>query len=307
MRDPADTSSGRAEPYRGPIEVLGPEEPIRAEFADHRPPGIQIPILPVILFLATCYTTSKVGAEEFGNGFLYSAPLLTILLCHEFGHYLQARRYHVPASLPYFIPIPSPPIGTMGAVIGMRGGSWNRKELFDIGISGPLAGLVPTLVFCIVGIMQSQVVPLPPPSPDRGIMLGAPILYKLLVNWIHGPLTPGQMIDLSPVAYAGWVGMFITALNLMPVSQLDGGHVIYALLRRKAYFVTSTLLAAAVLGMLWTQNFQWVVMLALIMLIGPNHPPTADDNVPLGTPRIILGWLALAFVIIGFTPTPFQF
>jgi membrane-associated protease RseP (regulator of RpoE activity) len=132
-------------------------------------------------------------------------------------------------------------------------------------------------------------------------------LFKGLAYLIFGPLPADKTIALGPLGYAGWVGIFITALNLMPVSQLDGGHVIYALLRRKAYFVTSTLLAAAVLGMLWTQNFQWVVMLALIMLIGPNHPPTADDNVPLGTPRIILGWLALAFVIVGFTPTPFQF
>jgi membrane-associated protease RseP (regulator of RpoE activity) len=301
MTYPADDPNARAEPYRGPIEVLGPEEPLRAEFADHRPPGIRIPLLPVILFLATCYTTSSVG------GFTYSAALMLILTCHEFGHYLQARRYHVPASLPYFIPIPSPPLGTMGAVIGMRGGSWNRKELFDIGISGPLAGLVPALVCCVVGLQQSAVVPLVRPGDGGGLILGEPLLFKGLAYLILGPLAADKTIAIGPLAYAGWVGMFITALNLMPVSQLDGGHVIYALLRQRARFVTSTLLTAAVLGMLWTQNFQWVVMLALIMLIGPNHPPTADDNVPLGTPRIVLGWLALAFVIIGFTPTPFQF
>ncbi len=307
MSYPHDETAGRAEPYRGPIEVLGPEEPLRAEFADQRPRGRRIPLLPLILFLATCYTTSNVGNQMFGNAILYSAPLLLTLLCHEFGHYLQAKRYHVPASLPYFIPIPSPPLGTMGAVIGMRGGSWNRKELFDIGITGPLAGLVPALIFCVIGLQQSEIVPLARPGDGAGLVLGQPLLFKWIAYGVFGPLPAGKTIDFGPLAYAGWVGMFITALNLMPVSQLDGGHVIYALLRKRAHVVTSTLLVAAVLGMLWTQNYQWVLMLALIMLIGPNHPPTADDNVPLGTPRIILGWLTLAFVIIGFTPTPFQF
>ncbi|MEX2114380.1 MAG: site-2 protease family protein [Pirellulales bacterium] len=301
MSYPHDDPAGRAEPYRGQIEILGPDEPLRAEFAHQRPPARRIPILPLILFVATCYTTTNVG------GFTYSAALMLILLCHEFGHYLQAKRYHVPASLPYFIPIPSPPLGTMGAVIGMRGGSWNRKELFDIGISGPLAGLVPALICCIVGLQQSEIVPLTRPGDGGGLVLGEPLLFNWLAHLIVGPLPADKTIGLGPLAYAGWVGMFITALNLMPVSQLDGGHVIYALLRKKAHVVTSTLLAAAVLGMLWTQNYQWVLMLALIMVIGPNHPPTADDNVPLGTPRIVLGWLALAFVIIGFTPTPFQF
>ncbi len=195
----------------------------------------------------------------------------------------------------------------MGAVIGMRGGSWNRKELFDIGISGPLAGLVPAITCCIVGLHYSDVVPFRQLTNDGEWVVGQPLLFQYLGRWILGPVPPGHTIDLGPLAYAGWVGMFITALNLMPVSQLDGGHVIYALLRRNAYYVTSTLLAAAVLGMLWTQNYQWVLMLMLIMFIGPNHPPTADDSVPLGTPRIILGWLSLAFVIVGFTPTPFQF
>jgi membrane-associated protease RseP (regulator of RpoE activity) len=283
--------------------------PIRAEIvAEPRP----FPIWPVILFLATCYTTYSVGEMTFGQdfqyaGFLYSVPLLTILVCHEFGHYLQARRYHVPASLPYFIPVPLPPLGTMGAVIGMRGNSWNRKELFDIGITGPLAGLVPTLIFCVIGLQLSMVVDRPPPGTEAsGHAIGAPLLFRYLVELILGPLPPDKTIALAPLAYAGWVGMFITALNLIPISQLDGGHVLYALLRRKAHIVASLLLTAAIVAVLVTQNYQWSLMLFLLVLIGPNHPPTADDSVALGTPRIILGWLTLAFVIIGFTPTPFM-
>src|SRR5262249_28755578 len=110
---------------------------------------------------------------------------------------------------------------------------------------------------------------------------------------------------LSPLAYAGWVGIFITALNLMPISQLDGGHVLYALLRQKAYPVTTGLLLLAIAAVIFTGTYQWALMLTLLGIIGPNHPPTADDNVPLGTTRIVLGWLTLAFIILGFTPTPF--
>ncbi|MGD9719731.1 MAG: site-2 protease family protein [Pirellulales bacterium] len=277
--------------------------PIKAEVVDEGALR-QFPFWPLVLFLATCYTTTTVGEAEYpGQGWLYSMPVMAILLCHEFGHYLQARRYRVPASLPYFIPVPFPPLGTMGAVIGMRSNSWNRKELFDIGISGPLAGLVPAIVFCVVGLRLSSVVDVPPVIKQQ--MVGAPLLFRWLAEWILHP-PAGTLIDLHPIAYAGWVGIFITALNLMPISQLDGGHVLYALLRRKAHIVASLLLAFAIVAVLLTQNYQWSLMLFLLLLIGPNHPPTANDHVPLGTGRTILGWVTLAFVIIGFTPTPFS-
>ena len=283
--------------YERPFET---REPVPAEIVDEQAPRA-IPILPVILYVATCFTTYSVG------GPLYATALMVTLTCHEFGHYLQARRYHVPASLPYFIPLPIPPLGTMGAVIGMRGNSWNRKELFDIGISGPLAGLVPALICCVVGLQQSSIIDIPAPgTAEAGMELGEPLLFRFLAWLVHGPLPDGKTIGLGPLGYAGWVGMFITALNLMPISQLDGGHVLYALLRRKSYIVASLLLAAAIFAVLITGNYQWSLMLFLLILIGPNHPPTADDSVPLGTGRIILGWLTLAFVIVGFTPTPFS-
>jgi membrane-associated protease RseP (regulator of RpoE activity) len=262
--------------------------------------GRPFPVWPLILFLATCYTTYRVG------GIAYSAALMFILTAHEMGHYLQARRYHVPASLPYFIPVPFPPLGTMGAVIGMRGNSWNRKELFDIGISGPLAGLVPALICCVIGLQQSTLVDIPPPgSRLAGQALGEPLLFQFLETLVFGPLPAGKTIALGPLGYAGWVGIFITALNLFPISQLDGGHVLYALLRRKAHLVARLVLGSAILAVLLTQSYQWLPMLFLLILIGPTHPPTHDDSVPLGTGRIILGWLTLCFVIVGFTPTPF--
>ena len=181
------------------------------------------PVLPAVLFLLTCFTTYSVGGPA------YSFALMLTLLCHELGHYVQARRYPVPASLPYFIPIPAPPLGTMGAVIAMRGEMGDRRALFDIGISGPLAGLVPALFFSVVGLYLSTVVPKQPTG-----MLGDPLLFKFLVRTIFGELPASQDVALHPLAYAGWVGVLITSLNLVPIGQLDGGHILYAILRRKS-------------------------------------------------------------------------
>jgi membrane-associated protease RseP (regulator of RpoE activity) len=282
------------------MEVVAPatpSEPILAEAAEPDQPRRMA--LPLGLFLATCYSTYSAG------GLAYAGPLMIILLCHEFGHFVQAVRYRVPASLPYFIPM-YPPLGTMGAVIGMRGNMGNRKALFDIGISGPLAGLVPTIVFSVIGLNLSHFGPLPELIPGSGQpSLGEPLLFKFLAHWILGPTPANQDLYLHPMAYAGWVGVFITALNLVPIGQLDGGHVLYALLRRKAYPITSFLLLAAMVGVLVTQNYGWLLMLFLLSMMGPNHPPTGDDDIPLGTFRTVLGWVTLLFVLIGFTPTPF--
>jgi membrane-associated protease RseP (regulator of RpoE activity) len=262
--------------------------------------------LQIGLFLLACVTTTQVGNLMFPEvgGLAYSIPLMFTLLCHELGHYIQSRRYQVLASWPFFIPMPLPPLGTMGAVIRMRGHIGNRRALFDIGISGPLAGLVPTMIFTIVGLSLSKIVPAQP--IELGDSVGAPLLFRWLIGLILGPVPLGHAVDMHPVAYAGWVGMFITALNLIPIGQLDGGHILYALLRRKAHIVAQLFLGSAVLGVVITGNWGWTVMLMLLLFIGPNHPPTADDSVPLGTGRTILGWLTLCFIFIGFTPQPFN-
>jgi membrane-associated protease RseP (regulator of RpoE activity) len=285
---------------------LVPAEVVEPRVA--QPPQRGIPPLPVILFLVTCYTTYRAGYMVSGSPALalwYALPLLGILLCHEFGHYLQALRYHVPASLPLFIPMPIGPIGTMGAVIAMRGHMGSRKALFDIGISGPLAGLGPALVCCVVGLAWSHVGEIPK-GPTGGMQLGEPLLFQWLAHWYFGPLPETQTVFLHPLAFAGWVGVFLTAINLFPISQLDGGHVMYALLREKAHFVAWGILTAAFLFVALTGRYEWSLMLFLLVLIGPSHPPTANDNMPLGTFRTILGWLTLSFVIVGFTPTPFM-
>jgi membrane-associated protease RseP (regulator of RpoE activity) len=260
----------------------------------------RLPLVPILLFLLSCASTYYVG------GWSYALPVMGILVCHEFGHYIQARRYHVPASLPYFIPFPLSPLGTMGAVIAMRGHMGNRKALFDIGISGPLAGLVPTLICCFVGLSLSSI---GPNNLPRGtvLTLGEPLLFQWLESWYFGPLPPNQTVWLHPLAFAGWVGVFLTALNLFPISQLDGGHVLYAMLRERAHYIAWFLLIAAFGAMAVARRYEWAPILFLLMLFGPSHPPTANDEMPLGRGRFILGWLTLAFVIIGFTPTPLTF
>lgn len=293
--------------------------------------------LPLALFLATCLSTlaarGLLGSLFLGylqwkesgplrglvdgglaavgslceyalvHGWKYALPVMTILICHEAGHFLQARRYRVYASFPYFIPMPISPLGTLGAVIVMEPRMGNRRALFDIGISGPLAGLVPTLVFCVWGLYLSEV--RLPTATDGGLPLGEPLLFNWLSTWIHGPIPKGQDLFLHPMAFAGWVGLLITAINLLPIGQLDGGHILYGLLRTKAHRVATLVLLAAAVAVFWYQLWGWTLMLVLLMLMGPIHPPTADDEVPLGAARTVLGWLTLAFIPIGFTATPF--
>ena len=277
-----------------------PEEP-RAPAKARRP----LLMMPIVLFFLTCLSTYSVGWFLYQQAaWLYAVPLMTILACHEAGHFFQARRYHVPASLPFFIPMPIPPIGTMGAVIGMSSTIPNRKALYDIGISGPLAGLVPTMICIVVGLNLSHVGPFLPGRPDV-IEFGEPLLFKILARLTFGPIPEGHTVYLHPLGIAGWVGLLITSLNLFPIGQLDGGHVLYALLRTKAHRIATLLLLAAIVCVLVFGYRWWILMLVLLLVMGPKHPPTGNDDVPLGTWRVVLGWLTLAFLPLGFTPNPF--
>lgn len=253
--------------------------------------------LPFLLFLATCLSTYLVG------GWQYSAAVMTILVCHEAGHFIQSWRYGVPASFPYFLPLPLPPIGTLGAVIGMSSRIPNRRALFDIGITGPLAGLVPTLAFCALDLRRSFV------APEMGFpyarQFGEPLLFKLMSWLVHGPIPDGYSVYIGPLGMAGWVGLLITSLNLFPVGQLDGGHVLYSLFRGRAYAIARLVLMGTIVAVLALGYYWWFPMLTLVMVIGPRHPPTAADEQPLGKGRIVLGWLVLAFLPLGFTPNPF--
>jgi len=259
--------------------------------------------LPLLLFVATCLSTLLSGSFFFGlaDGWKYALAVMTILICHEAGHFFQARRYKVQSSFPYFIPMPFSPIGTLGAVIAMGSRIRDRRALFDIGVTGPLAGLIPTLIFCVIGVYISE----PGFISPGGARFGDPLLIQWLARLNFGGLPEQHDILLNPMLFAGWVGLLITALNLIPIGQLDGGHVLYGLLRTKAHQVASLLLLGAAAAVFWYGLWEWTLMLILLMMMGPVHPPTADDHVPLGTGRIVLGWLTLAFIPIGFTPTPF--
>jgi len=282
----------------------------------------------LVLFLATCFSVFMAGMvpgkgiaalygrdasdpplppvlELLASGLTYFGAVMTILIAHEMGHYLQARRYRVPATLPYFIPFPITPFGTMGAVIVQGAGVANRKSLFDIAVSGPLAGLVFALPITMLGIWQARVGDSAPPPGEP--IYGMPLIFEWLVHWIRGPLPEGAWLADNPWLFAGWVGIFITALNLVPIGQLDGGHILYTLIGRRAHRVALGLLFAAAAFMILTGQISYALMVVLLFVAGPRHPPTADDNVPLGAGRTALGWLTLAFVIIGFTPFPISF
>lgn len=286
-----------------------------------RPPRRSQKKLVFWLFIATCLSTfvaqawplvaaglrlgrSEIVLAGLQDGLVFSVCLISILLAHEMGHYLQSRRHRVPASLPYFIPMPISPFGTMGAVI-IQQGLPDRKQWFDIAISGPLAGLVLALPLMYYGVVHSEVEKIS--SFTGGAIYGNPPLLEWIIAWVHKPLGPGEDIDLTPVLFASWVGVFITALNLIPIGQLDGGHILYCLIGRRSHRVAVVLLWGAVGYMLYTGNYSYSLIVILLLLMGPRHPPTANDRVPLGWPRIVLGWLTLGFIFIGFTPTPIVF
>jgi len=238
------------------------------------------------------------------DGLTYMACVLAILLTHEMGHFIATLRYRIPASLPYFLPLPISPIGTMGAVIAMDGMRANRKEIFDIGLAGPLAGLAVAMPVMWIGIQQV----------DFNVMgSGLRIQFPLIVKWVVGlnpppGFRPGEGIwssQLNPYFMAGWVGLLITGLNMLPVSQLDGGHVIYTLFGKPAaHWIARAIMLAIIVGICldFERLWGWLLMTTLILLIGPVHPPTQDDSVPIGWVRVAIGLVSLLIPPLCFNP-----
>ncbi|MBR5244212.1 MAG: site-2 protease family protein [Thermoguttaceae bacterium] len=262
---------------------------------------------PLVLYAATWATTTFVGFVFYGGGswpsaLLFSVPLMIILTAHEWGHYWQTRRYNIPASPPFFIPFPLPPFGTLGALIRMSGRVPNAKALFDVGVSGPLAGLAATLVFLAVGLANSTMVDAQPAG--EALVFGEPLLFRWASLLFFDRSDPSQVLTMHPTAAAAWVGLFLTTLNLFPMGQLDGGHVLYALLRRRAVYFSTSLFIAAAGAVFLFERWNWLAALFLIALFGLEHPPTVDDSTRLGPLRTAIGWGTLALVAIGFTPTP---
>lgn len=251
----------------------------------------------IVLFGLTCLSTFLVG------GIFYSATLMAILLAHEMGHYLMSRRHRVWATLPYFIPFPFPPFGTLGAVIKTRSPIPNRRALLDIGVAGPLSGLVLALPAIALGLLWSTPVPVSE-LPETTIRLSSPPFFLLMEKLLVGELPSSYDLILHPMAYAGWVGLFVTALNLLPIGQLDGGHVIYALFGPRSRIIFRWTLVALLLTALFV-NIGWLVLIVLLMGIGHRHPPPLDDLTPIDGKRKAVAVFTIAVFFSSFTPIPF--
>jgi Zn-dependent protease len=288
-------------------QLLRPDEVafLRLAPAAHRP-GARRWAVPAGLFVLTILSTFLVG------GVAYAASIMGILLVHELGHYVTARLYGMRVSPPFFIPMPISLMGTMGAIIRMRSPVPHRQALFDVGIAGPLAGLAVAIPVTVVGLLLSRVVPDVPDLPGV-LRFGEPLLFRALARLVVGPVQSGQTILVHPVAFAGWLGFFVTALNLIPAGQLDGGHVAYAVLGRRhdkvALVTVFALFGMALYSAVRSAQPQlmWAVWGALLLIMGYRHPPPLNDLTPLDPVRRAIGVLSWGLFLTLITIEPFEF
>jgi membrane-associated protease RseP (regulator of RpoE activity) len=320
--------------FRPVLEVLPPILERRVE-APPPPPDYA---RAVLLFLLTLFTTTTVGPvmyllcrtdvttnlAPYGAallsptviravwqdpallriGLTFSFTALTILLAHELGHYIACRRYGLACTLPYFLPVPMG-FGTFGAFIRIYAPIRSKRELFDVGVAGPIAGFIALIPFLIYGVAHSQPVRLSELPKMNGMVLVAPgrsLAIELVARFFHGPLGPDVYLDLHPMALGAWLGLFATALNLLPLGQLDGGHILYSVLGRRQRWTAPPLwIGLAVLGWFWPGWWVWCV---ITLLIGLFHPPVRDERTPLDLKRRLLAVLALVIFVLSFMPAP---
>ncbi len=267
-----------------------------------------------VLFAATVLSVVYVGAQlsadvyatslNLLDGIPYAVSLLAILMAHEMGHYLVGRRLRAPLSLPYFLPLPVPPLGTLGAVITMSGPVRNRRHLLAIAAAGPLAGLVVAIPVLLIGLSMSERTSRcqPPVSSWRRAIHCSISALKFIT---FGQLLPSGGLDVvvSPIAFAGWAGILITGLNLIPAGQLDGGHIVYALVgaRYARYVLYAVLAALAVLAIFWQG---WLLWMVLIFLFGRTRLAPLDEITELTTPQKVFAAAMLVLFFVVFTPVP---
>jgi len=276
----------------------------------------------IVLFLLTFFTTTfsqvffilmltgdvrlfvrLINPQMFVAGLWYSIPVLAILGAHEFGHYYYCRRYNVDATLPFFLPAPIQS-GTFGAVIRIREAFPNRSALFDIGVAGPIAGFVVLVPFLYYGVQHSQ---LGPVATDQLIFYyGEPLLFKALAWLKFGTRPEGFDVMLHPTGFAAWWGMLATSLNLLPFGQLDGGHIAYAVLGKRARYVSLLTLGAVLLLTVFSRSWLVTAILLVVMtlIFGFRHPRPIDDVSPVGRGRTIIAIIAAIIFILCFTPVP---
>jgi membrane-associated protease RseP (regulator of RpoE activity) len=306
--------------YPTPSRASGPE-PEEVEFWGQlglapkpRPKRLWLHLL---LLLITVATTIAAGAMQQGvdpfmhpgllyKGIPFSFTLLLILGSHEMGHYLVSRWHRLDVTLPYFIPAPPIPfiIGTFGAFIKIRSPIQDKRALLDVGCAGPLVGVVVSIPVTVVGLLLSHTTVMAAPSSDM-VVLGEPLLYQFLSWLVFGHLSPQTQVILHPVAFAGWIGMLVTALNLIPYGQLDGGHVAYALFPERHRYISWICL-----GLLLFCGFffwyGWLMWALLLTLLGWRHPPPYYHWIPLDERRRVLGFITILVFILTFSPAPFS-
>ncbi len=273
----------------------------------------------VALAIATLFTTTFAGAMMYGvdifqdpllayKGLPFSLAIMAVLGSHELGHYIVSKKNGIDATLPYFIPFPIPPIGTMGAIIRQKGPVPNRKALFDVGISGPLVGLAVAIVITAVGLMLPAPAITAQPGDVTYFHLQTPLLFDLLAAIIR----PGVNLEsINPIAFAGWVGMLVTVLNMIPIGQLDGGHVARAILGRWSDKL-SKVLPMVILGFgiystfaMGAQGQMWIFWgLLTAFMGGGEHPKPLEDTENIGLLRAILSVIGFGLTILCFTPFP---
>jgi membrane-associated protease RseP (regulator of RpoE activity) len=291
----------------------------------------------VLLFILTCISVLVLGAThenidifaqplEIWRGWPFAVTIMGILTAHEFSHYFVGRRYGSPTSLPYFIPIPLSILGTMGAVIFQRGPMRSRKALFDIGAAGPIGGLLVAIPLLVLGLMYSQVgnprefLDVPPGEPLGLMQEGNSLLYLAAKFAIHGRMLPdrttGEDVWLSPpspggsMAFAAWAGLLVTALNLFPIGQFDGGHIAYAIWGKRAWVIAKVFIYVIFgWGLLLTllgnpAGGTWLLWGVIGLLMRPNHPPPLNDVTPLDPKRKVLGWIIIGIFILIMIPIP---
>lgn len=314
-------------PVPPPLTPVAPSQHDLWTFAPPPPPRHRY-WLHALLFLVTLLSTTVVGVGlarsfdqgrpfDFDLGFStyvtmwhdpslllaglpFSITLLSILTAHEFGHYLAARYYHVDVTLPFFLPAPTL-IGTLGAFIRIRSAILSKRILFDIGVAGPLAGFVMLIWPLAIGVSMSKIIPGIAVHGD--LIFGTPLLLRLF-EWARFPGVATANIYLHPVARAAWVGLLATAINLLPIGQLDGGHILYAFIGERTKILSRIFVGMLVpMGLFFT--YSWLVWAALLFFFGMRHPSIVDP-MPIGRTRRWLGVAALAMFLLSFTAAPIR-
>jgi membrane-associated protease RseP (regulator of RpoE activity) len=274
-------------------------------------------LINLALFVATVLSTLYVGASyessdvvaflDIWRGWKFSLSIMLILGAHELGHYFAARYHKVPVTLPYFIPLPGvfSLIGTMGAFIRLKGPVKNRRALLDVGVAGPLAGMVFAIPILLYGLLTSPV----GPTPQGGYILeGNSLLYAAMKILIFGQMLPADGIDVSlnQIAWAGWVGLLVTGLNLIPVGQLDGGHIAYVLFGKRARQLFWPVILALGVLVLLTGTTMWIFWMLLLFFMGRVYAEPLDDVTLLDDRRKLIAIFALVLFILVFIPIPFR-